>query len=78
MREAKKPMSAVAKPSAGTAEVVQMQAMGMQTGTAENGAAALLPSDGENGMVHTGMEKVTESDQMLSVSPVLLPHGQWG
>ncbi len=29
-------------------------------------------------MVHTGMEKVTESDRTLSVSPVLLLHGQWG
>ncbi len=72
------PASAVAEPSAGTAEVEQMQETDVQRGMAENRAAALLLSDRENGMVHTGTEKVTESDQMLSVSPVLLPYSQWG
>ncbi len=30
-----------------------------------------------NGAMHMGMKKATESDQTLSVSPVLSMHGQW-
>ncbi len=55
-----------------------MQEMDVQTGMAEDRAAELLPSEGENRMVHMGMEKVTDSDRTLSVSPVLLARGQWG
>ncbi len=75
--EANDPASAVAALSAGTAEIEKTQEMDVQPGMTESGAAASLSSDGENGMVHTGMEKMTESDQTPSVSPVLLLHGQW-
>ncbi len=62
LQKAKNPTSTVAEPSAGTAEVERVQEMDMQSRTAENRAAALLPSEGENGMVHMDMEKVAESN----------------
>ncbi len=77
LHEAKKPTSTIVKPSARAAEFEQVQGMDVLMGMAESRTAVPLLSDGENGMVHTGMEKVTESDRMLSVSPILLMHGHW-
>ncbi len=78
LQEAKNPASAVAEQSAGTAEVEQVQGMDMLMGMVGSIAAVPLLSDGENGMMHTGMEKAAESKQPLSVCPVLSMHGQWG
>ncbi len=77
LQEAKNPASAVAKPSAGTAEFEQVHGMDIPTGTARSRTAVPLPSYGGNGMMHTGMEKATESEWTLSVSPVLSTHSQW-
>ncbi len=49
--------------------------MDVPMGTAGSRTAASL--DGGNGVTHMGMNKATESDLALSVSPVLFMHGQW-
>ncbi len=70
-------MSTVAEPSAGTAEFKQLHGTDVPTGTARSATAAPLPSDGGNGVMHMGMEKATESERTLPVSPVLSMHSQW-
>ncbi len=77
LQEAKNPASTVAELNAGTAKFEQMHQMDVPMGTARSRTAALLLSDGENGTMHMGMENATESDQMLSVGPVLSMHGHW-
>ncbi len=77
LQEAKNPTSAVAELNAGTAKFEQVHGTDMPMGTAGSGTAAPLPSDGENRTMHTGMEKVTECDWTLSVSPVLSMHSHW-
>ncbi len=44
-------------------------------GTAGSRTAVMLPSDGENGVMHMGMEEVAEGDQSLIVSPVWSAYG---
>ncbi len=61
--EAKNPASAGAKQSAGTATVNREPGTGVQTGTARSGTEVTLPSNGENGAMHMGTEKVTNNDQ---------------
>ncbi len=78
MQEAKNPAYAVAEPSTRTAEFEQVHGTDVPMGTARRGTAVLLLSDRENRTTHTGMEKVAESDQMLSVSPVWSIDQQWG
>ncbi len=76
MLKAKKTASAVAEQRAGTGEIEQVQEKDMPMGMVGSRAAAPLPSDGENGMMHTGTEEATEGEGTLSVSPVLSARGQ--
>ncbi len=79
LQEAKNPASAVAELNARPAEFERVPGMDVPMGTAGSGTAVMLPSDSENGAMHTGTEKVAEADRMLSVSPVWSMHGQqWG
>ncbi len=70
LQEAKNPTSAGAELSAGTAIVDRELGTGVQTGMAGSGTGVMLPSDGENGAMHTEVEKVANNDQLLLVSPV--------
>ncbi len=70
LQEAKDPASAEAELSAGTAKNEKEPGMGVQTGLAGSKTEVMLPSGGENGAMHMGAEKVTNTDQSLLASPV--------
>ncbi len=62
LQEAKNPVSAEAELSARTAEFERVPGMDVQMGMARSGTAVMLPSDGGNGAIHTGMEKAAEGN----------------
>ncbi len=76
-QEVSNPGSAVAEQNAGTANVECTQEMDLPMGTAENRAAAILPSDGENGVVCTSTGSPAESDRTSSDSPPFNEGGPW-
>ncbi len=70
LQEAKDPASAEAELSARAAENEKELGTGVQMGMARSETEVMLPSGGENGVTHTGAEKVTNNDQSLLASPV--------
>ncbi len=71
LHTAKDPTSAVAELCAGTAENEKELETSEQMGMAGSEMEVMLPSDEGNGVMHTEVEKVANSDTLLLVSPVL-------
>ncbi len=76
-QEAIGPGSAVVKLNARTENVEHTPEADLSMGMAKKGTAATLPSDGENGVVHTDAEDAAEGDRMGSVSPLFDSGGHW-
>ncbi len=70
LQEAKNPASAGTELSARAAEFEREPGTDVQTGMARRRTGVMLPSDGENGAMHMGMEEVANNVQSLLVSPV--------
>ncbi len=68
---AKDPTSAETELSAKTAKNGKEPETSVQMGMAGSETEVMLPSNGENGAMHTGVEKVTNNNQSLLASPVL-------
>ncbi len=68
---AKDPMPEATELSDGIAENEKEPETSMQAGMARCRAEVMLPSNRENGVTHTEAEKVTNNNELLSVSPVL-------
>ncbi len=71
LHTAKDPAPAATELSAGIAENEKEPETSMQAGMAGSGAGVMLPSNQENGAMHMRTEKVTNNNELLSVSPFL-------
>ncbi len=70
LHSAKDPVSAESELRAGVAANEVEPETSMQTGAAGSETDVMLPSDGRNGAMHTGMERVANNDALLLDSPV--------